>query len=102
MSSTRLPGKVMLPILGEPLLIRMLERVNRAKWIGKVVVATSTNSDDDEIEKMCEQYNLKCFRGHLTDLLDRHYQVGKKYGADAIVKIPSDCPLIDPEVMTKF
>jgi len=101
MSSTRLPGKVMLPILEEPLLIRMIERVQSAKLIGQLVVATSVNSDDDAIEKLCINKNIKCFRGHLTDLLDRHYQAGKIFGADAVVKIPSDCPLIDPHVIDK-
>lgn len=100
-SSTRLPGKVMLPILGKPLLIRMVERVAASELAGEIVVATSTNKDDDEIEKLCVQEKIKCFRGHLTDLLDRHYQVGKKFGADAVVKIPSDCPLIDPKVIDK-
>lgn len=101
MSSTRLPKKVLLPILGKPLLIRMIERVQSAKLIGQLVIATSTNSDDDEIEKLCAGNNLICFRGHLIDLLDRHYQAGKKYEADAVVKIPSDCPLIDPKVIDK-
>lgn len=101
MSSTRLPGKVMLPILGKPLLIRMLERVNSAKLVGEVIVATSNNHDDDEIEKLCVDNNFICFRGHLTDLLDRHYQAAKKFNADAVVKIPSDCPLIDPLVIDK-
>jgi spore coat polysaccharide biosynthesis protein SpsF len=101
MSSKRLPGKVMLPILGKPLLIRMLERVQAAKFKGQLVVATSTNPDDDEIEKLCTNENIICYRGHLTDLLDRHYQVAKLYNADAIVKIPSDCPLIDPSVIDR-
>jgi len=101
MSSNRLPGKIMLPILGKPLLLRMIERVQKAQLIGKLVVATSYNSDDDEIEKLCAENNLICFRGNLTDLLDRHYQTGKKFSADAVVKIPSDCPLIDPQVIDK-
>lgn len=101
MSSTRLPGKVILPLLGKPLLIRMIERVNSAKLVGDVIVATSTNADDDEIEVLCNQNNLICSRGHLTDLLDRHYQVAKQFNADAVVKIPSDCPLIDPKVIDK-
>ncbi|MBA4406135.1 acylneuraminate cytidylyltransferase [bacterium] len=101
MSSTRLPGKVMLPILGKPLLIRMIERVQSAKLIGQLIVATSTNTEDDEIEKLCSENGITCFRGHLTDLLDRHYQVGKLFGAEAVVKIPSDCPLIDPHVIDK-
>ena len=101
MSSTRLPGKIMLPILGKPLLLRMIERVQKAQLVGKLVVATSYNSDDDEIEKFCAENNLTCFRGNLTDLLDRYYQAGKKFSADAVVKTPSDCPLIDPNVIDK-
>lgn len=99
LSSSRLPGKVLLPILGKPLLIRMIERVQKAKLIGDLVVATSANPDDDAIEDLCLKENLKCFRGHLTDLLDRHYQAAKKHNADAVVKIPSDCPLIDPVII---
>lgn len=101
MSSTRLPGKIMLPVLGKPLLLRMIERVQKAQLIGQLIIATSINSDDDEIEKLCVENNLVCFRGHLTDLLDRHYQAGIKYKADAVVKIPSDCPLIDPNIIDK-
>jgi spore coat polysaccharide biosynthesis protein SpsF len=100
-SSSRLPGKIMLPILGKPLLIRMLERVQAAKLIGQLVVATSKNPDDNEIEQLCIEENIACYRGHLTDLVDRHYQVAKLYRADAVVKIPSDCPLIDPTVIDR-
>ncbi|MFZ5946595.1 MAG: cytidylyltransferase domain-containing protein [Stygiobacter sp.] len=100
-SSTRLPGKVLLPILEKPILIRMIERVRKAKFVGQLVIATSINSEDDQIEKLCNEYNLECYRGSLTDLLDRHYQVGLKYNADAVVKIPSDCPLIDPSIIDK-
>lgn len=101
MSSTRLPGKIFLPVLQKPLLVRMLERVQNAKLIGELVVATSTNSDDDQIEELCSKENIKCFRGHLSDLLDRHYQTAKKFDADAVVKIPSDCPLIDPKIIDR-
>ena len=99
LTSTRLPGKVLLPILDKPLLVRMVERVQSAKLIDRIVVATSTNEDDDKIEQLCVENNLTCFRGNLTDLLDRHYQAGKKFSADAVVKIPSDCPLIDPVIV---
>ena len=101
MSSTRLPGKIMLPILGKPLIIRMIERVKSAKLIGELIIATSTNSDDDEIENLCVENNFTFYRGHLTDLLDRHYQTAKIYNADAVVKIPSDCPLIDPTIIDR-
>ena len=88
-------------ILGRPLLIRMLERVQRAKLVGTIVVATTTEASDDIIEKLCETEGLLCYRGSRDDLLDRHYQSGKLYGADAVVKIPSDCPLIDPKVIDR-
>jgi spore coat polysaccharide biosynthesis protein SpsF len=98
-SSGRLPYKVLLPLCGEPLLFKMIDRINRAALTGKVVVATSVNPDDDIIEKLCKERSISCFRGSLTDLLDRHYQLALDYKADALVKIPSDCPLIDPSVI---
>jgi spore coat polysaccharide biosynthesis protein SpsF len=99
MSSTRLPGKVMLPLAGKPLLVRMVERVKNAYLCGTVVVATTTNKEDDEIEKLCKTENILCFRGHPTDLLDRHYQAALYYDADVVLKVPSDCPLIDPQII---
>jgi spore coat polysaccharide biosynthesis protein SpsF len=101
MSSSRLPGKVILPILGEPLLFRMIERLRLIKYPVNIVVATSTHQDDDEIQHFCEVKNIRCYRGDLQDLLDRHYQVGVLTMADAIIKIPSDCPLIDPKIVDK-
>ena len=100
--STRLPKKVMMSICGEPLLLRMIERVRSANLAGTVVVATSTNKDDDVIEELCSAHNIDIFRGHPDDLLDRHYKTGLKYKADAIVKIPSDCPLIDPRIIDRI
>jgi len=101
-SSSRLPNKVLLPLCGEPLLIQMIERIKRAKFSGTVVVATSENEDDNIIENLCISSNIDCFRGSLNDLLDRHYQLALKYSADAIVKIPSDCPLIDPQIIDQI
>lgn len=99
--SSRLPNKVMMPILEQPLLLRMLERVTAAKKFGTLVVATSTNEEDDVIEELCKNSNINCFRGHPTDLLDRHYKAALSYNPDAVVKIPSDCPLIDTQVIDK-
>lgn len=98
-SSSRLPNKVLFPLCGEPLLIRMVERINQARLVGTVVVATSIDTNDDIIEKLCSNHGIRCFRGSLKDLLDRHYQVALAYAADAVVKIPSDCPLIDPDII---
>ena len=99
--STRLPGKVMMDILGLPLLLRMVERVQRSALAGTIVIATTVESSDDIIEELCQKEGLLCYRGSSEDLLDRHYQAGLLYGADAVVKIPSDCPLIDPIVIDK-
>ena len=99
MGSSRLPGKVLLPLAGQPLLVRMVERVRRAHLAGTVVVATTTAPDDDAVVAYCAAHDLACFRGDALDLLDRHYQAACHYGADVVLKIPSDCPLIDPAVI---
>ncbi|MCK9281244.1 MAG: glycosyltransferase family protein [Melioribacteraceae bacterium] len=101
-TSTRLPGKVLLPIVGKPMLYRMYERVKNSSLVEQVVIATSTSEDDDPITELCSMAGMECFRGSLTDLLDRHYQAGKLNNADAIAKIPSDCPLIDYKIIDKI
>lgn len=99
--SSRLPGKVLMPLAGKPLLVRMVERVLRANLVGTVVIATTNESADDPIETICNEYGWNIYRGHSTDLLDRHYQASRLFNADAVVKIPSDCPLIDPHIIDK-
>jgi spore coat polysaccharide biosynthesis protein SpsF len=101
MGSTRLPGKVMLPLAGAPLLARMLERVVAARTPFETVVATTTDSADDPIVDLSRRSGVACYRGHPIDLLDRHYQAALIHHADVVVKIPSDCPLIDPEVIDR-
>lgn len=97
--STRLPGKVLLPAAGAPLLERQLERVLQARTPFELVVATTGEPQDDAIVRLCEALAVECFRGHATDLLDRHYQAARAAGAAVVVKIPSDCPLIDPRAI---
>lgn len=99
MSSTRLPGKVMLPVLGKSLLERMMERLNRSKLAGTIVVATTQDGEDDVIAQLCADNGWNCFRGDKYDLLDRHYQAAKFYNAGIVLKIPSDCPLIDHRII---
>ncbi len=99
--STRLPGKVMMPLAGRPLLLRMLERVRAAHTRFDLVVATTTGREDEPVSLLCRENRIRCFRGHPTDLLDRHYRAARKAGADLVVKIPSDCPLIDPAVIDR-
>jgi spore coat polysaccharide biosynthesis protein SpsF len=88
-----------MPLQGKPLFLRQVERVKSARLCGTVVIATTTDADDDVIEDICRQEGLECFRGHPQDVLDRHYQTALCYPADVIIKIPSDCPLIDPAVI---
>jgi spore coat polysaccharide biosynthesis protein SpsF len=99
MGSTRLPGKVLLPLGGRPLLERMLARVTRAAQVDDVVVATTTADADEPIRQLAADLGVACVSGHPTDLIERHLQAADRMSADAIVKIPSDCPLIDPEIV---
>ncbi len=99
MGASRLPGKVLLDIGGEPMLARVVERALRSKGVDQVVVATSLEQEDDPIEVFCSQREYSCFRGSLQDVLDRYYQAAKSYSANIIVRITADCPLIDPLVI---
>lgn len=101
MGSSRLPGKVLLEACGKPLLELMLERLARVRSPVLIVVATTTDGADDPIVELCRRLRTEVFRGHPTDLLDRHYAAGLVFGADAVAKIPSDCPLIDPVVVDR-
>lgn len=93
--SSRLPDKVLLPLGEKTVLEVMVERVKKAKYAGDVVVATTWDKADDIIAETCHKSRIKCFRGHETDLLDRHFSAALEYDSDVVVKIPSDCPLID-------
>lgn len=99
--SSRLPNKILLPVAGKPLLLRMIERVKSSNLTGIVVVAITEEQSDNILENLCVEHGINIYRGQTTDLLDRHYQAAKKFDADAVVKIPSDCPLIDPAVIDK-
>lgn len=99
MTSSRLPGKVLMPILGKSLLVRMVERVQRTRYPIDIVVATSTDPSDDVIEQEALVNNIRYYRGSLNNLIDRHYEAAKLYDADLVIKIPSDCPLIDPQII---
>ncbi len=99
--SSRLPGKILMPLAGAPLLVRMVERVRAAKTPFDLVVATTTDAADDAVVELCAGAGIDCFRGHPTDLLDRHYQAARAASADVVVKIPSDCPLIDPAAIDR-
>ena len=99
--SSRLPGKILKTICDKTILELQLERMLKSKYAGKIIVATTRDKSDDIIESLCDNIDLECFRGHTTDLLDRHYKASLQYNPDAVVKIPSDCPLIDHRIIDK-
>ncbi len=99
MGSSRLPGKVMLPVLGKTLLARMVERVQMSRHKFTIVVATSDESADDVIAAEADRIGVAVHRGSQTNLLDRHYRASRELDADVVLKIPSDCPLIDPRII---
>lgn len=99
MGSTRLPGKVLLDIAGETMLARAVKRLQKAKTLSKIVVATTTETVDDQLVAYCAQMQWACTRGSETDVLDRYYKAATQYQADMVVRITSDCPLIEPEIV---
>ncbi|HEX3759896.1 MAG TPA: glycosyltransferase family protein [Kofleriaceae bacterium] len=99
--STRLPGKVLLHAAGAPLLERMVERVCAARTPSEIVIATTEATTDDPICGIARRVGVHCVRGHATDCLDRHVAAARATSADAVVKIPSDCPLIDPDTVDR-
>jgi spore coat polysaccharide biosynthesis protein SpsF len=101
MGSVRLPGKVLAEIEGQPMLWRVLQRTRATQTLDEIVVATSVEPADDAIAAFCGEHECACFRGSEIDVLDRYYQAAREYDADAVVRITSDCPLIDPEVTDK-
>lgn len=100
-ASSRLPRKVLMPLGEETVLEQIMARVQAAEFSGTIVIATTTDPADDMIAELCRKRGYDCYRGHPHDLLDRHYQAARAYHADAVVKIPSDCPLIDPRIIDK-
>jgi len=101
MGSTRLPGKVMKEILGKPVILWDLDRISLSKLIDEIVVAIPYEKENDVIADTIKEYNDKIVttRGSEDDVLDRYYQAAVKTNADVVVRITSDCPLIDPVVM---
>lgn len=99
--STRFPKKVMQVVLGKPILELQIERVRLAKLAGTIILATTESPEDDEIAWLGESLTCVVYRGHPTNLLERHYHAALPYKPAAVVKIPSDCPLIDPAVIDR-
>ncbi|MEG6584989.1 glycosyltransferase family protein [Dendrosporobacter sp. 1207_IL3150] len=99
MTSTRLPGKVLKEVLDKPLLQYQIERLKRVKSAEELVIATTTNSTDQPIVNLCNKLGVSIFRGSEEDVLGRYYHAATTYGAEAVVRLTSDCPLLDPQLV---
>jgi len=97
--STRLPGKVLLKINNDELLKIHLNRLSNAKLVDKIIVATTVNKEDDAIVSLCEQLGYQIYRGDVDDVLDRFYKAADNIKPQWIVRLTSDCPLIDPQLI---
>lgn len=101
MGSTRLPGKILKKVNGRPLLSYQIERLQQSNYINDLVIATTIDEKDDLIVELCEKNNILSFRGSEEDVLARYYETAKAFKAEAIVRITSDCPIIDVQVVDK-
>ena len=99
MTSTRLPGKVLLPVLGKTLLECQIERMQRIKIADEQVIATTVNDTDQPIVDLCNHLGVAVYRGDEEDVLSRYYEAAQAYDAGVIVRVTSDCPLIDPQII---
>ncbi|MFH1873161.1 MAG: glycosyltransferase family protein [Pseudomonadota bacterium] len=96
MTSTRLPGKVLLPAVGRPLLGHLVERLRQVPSINEIVVATTVNAADEPLAEFAGEYGVSCFRGSEHDVMARVLGAGDAAHADIVVNITGDCPLLDP------
>ena len=101
MTSTRLPGKVLMDLDGSPVLKRQLDRLKRCRTADEIVVATTTNASDEPIVELCAREGVRTFRGPESDVLARYLGAAREARADVIVRVTSDCPLICPEICDK-
>src|SRR5690349_8075493 len=99
MGSKRLPGKMMMDLAGEPLVLRVLQRLSRASLVDEVALATSTLADDDPLESVAKEAGFACYRGSEIDVLGRYLEASRAHTADLVVRVTGDCPLIDASVV---
>lgn len=102
MKSSRLPGKVLLPLRDKPMLEWVIERASKSQVIDCCMVATTTDPADDPIQTWCDGHGVLIYRGSHFDVLDRYYQAALSAGADVIIRVTADCPLIDPALIDEL
>ena len=101
MGSTRLPGMVLRAIVGKPMIELLLARLSQSSELDEIVVAASEEVKNDKLQSVVESLNYKCTRGNEKDVLNRFYESAKSVGADVIVRITGDCPLVDPVLVDR-
>ena len=99
MSSSRLPGKILADIAGQPMLQRVFMRTSRAASVTETIFATTTDASDDPVAEYCDFSGIPYTRGSLYDVLDRYYQTAKQAKTDVVIRITADCPVIDPALI---
>jgi len=99
MTSSRLPGKVLMNVLDKPILHYLVSRLKRVQLLDEIVLATTTNSTDDSLAEFANNENIKCYRGSEVDVMDRVVGAAESANADLIVEITGDCPIIDPSII---
>ncbi len=102
MGSSRLPGKVLMEIVGKPVLWHLVDRLSKSRFIDIIVIATSDKEEDKPILKLSQDMDVGSFAGSAIEVLDRYYQAARKYNAETVVRVTADCPLIDPELVDKI
>jgi spore coat polysaccharide biosynthesis protein SpsF (cytidylyltransferase family) len=101
-NSNRLENKVLLKILNSPVIVHILDRIKKSNYIEQIILATSSNSDDQILIDIANDNQIISFKGNEFDVLDRFYNAAKEYDADPIIRITGDCPLIDPILIDKM
>lgn len=99
MTSSRLPGKVLMPVLGQPMLHYLVSRLRAVPSIQGIVLATTSNATDDVLERFAQQQGIGCFRGSEDDVMARVIGAAESANADVVVEITGDCPIIDPQIV---
>jgi spore coat polysaccharide biosynthesis protein SpsF len=100
-TSRRLPGKVLMPILGAPMLEHHIARLRRSLRISRLVLATSVDASDDPVAGLARKLGVDCYRGSLEDVLERFHAAAARYRARNIVRLTGDCPLADWEIIDR-
>lgn len=98
MTSTRLPGKILKQVGGEPMLKQQIKRLQKCKLVDEIMIATTINAEDDPVVKLAEAENIPYYRGDEHDVLGRYVGAAKQSKADVVIRSTADCPLIDAEI----